>query len=180
MQRIYRSPWTVEEYIATEAHRQIVPESSCPGCRNAVHLHRHARYQRWLVTVLAQYVLIWVARFWCPLCHITISYLPDFVATYRPTQWESLEAFLEGRMDRPDVYRFVERLQAYRREAENFCPELFRTVGSGLGRAPPRTARGLWEWLKKAGDGLRAITRKLVTDFKISLFKRYRCHQPAP
>jgi len=179
MQRIYRSPWTPEEYIATDAYRQIVPESICPSCRKAAHLHHHARYQRWLLTVIAKFVLIWVARFLCPLCRTTISYLPDFAATYRPLQLETFEAFIEGRVDRPDVRTFLERLRAYRRQAESFCTELFRTVGAGLGRPPPRTARGLWGWLKKAGDGLRPVTHKLVTNFKISLFKRYHCHQPA-
>jgi len=179
MQRIYPSPWTVEEYIAAQAHEQIIPESTCPRCGQATTLHRHARYERWVLTQLAKFVLIWIARFLCPLCNKTISYLPDFVATYRVLQWDTFQAFLEGQRDRPDVYRFLDRLQACRRQAQRFCAELFRTVGAGLGRPPPRTARGLWGWLKKAGDGLRPVTRKLVTNFKISLFKRYHCHQPA-
>src|SRR2546421_12857013 len=109
MQRIYRSPWTPEEYIAGEAHRQIVPESTCPSCHKATHLHHHARYQRWPVTVMAKYVLIWIARFLCPLCGRTISYLPDFSATYRPTLLESFESFIGEPVDGPDVSRCVTR-----------------------------------------------------------------------
>jgi len=177
MQRIYSSPWTVEEYIAQNAYEQIVPESTCPVCGQATPLHWHARYERW-VAAMGKYLLIWVARFRCPLCRKTISYLPDFVATYRAVQWETFQAFIEGQMERTDVRRLLDRLILYRRQAENFCTELFRTVGAGLGRPPPRTARGLWGWLKKVGNGLRPVTHKLVTNFKISLFKRYRCHQP--
>ena len=178
MQRIYPSPWTVEEYIARGGYKQIVPESTCPACQRATVLHWHARYERW-VAAMSQYLLIWVARFLCPLCGTTISYLPDFVPTYRAIQWERFQAFIEGLLDRADVRRYWDRLREYRRQAERFCTELFRTVGAGLGRSPPRTARGLWGWLKKAGDGLRPVTRQLVTDFKITIFRRYRCHQPA-
>lgn len=179
MQRIYRSSWTPELYIATEAYRQILPDSQCPHCKQAVTLQRHGRYQRWLITVLAVYVRIWIARFLCPLCRTTISYLPDFAFSYRPLQPQSLEAFLEGQMERPDVRSHSERLRRYKLRAEEFAPELIRTVGAVFGRPPPQPPRGLWCWLKKAGDGLTTVTRRLVTDFKISLFNRYHCHQSA-
>lgn len=178
MQRIYPSPCTVEEYIATNGHRLIVPDSTCPACHQATALHWHARYERW-VAAKSKYLLIWVARFLCSLCKKTISYLPDFVPTYRPIPWDTFEAFIEGELERADVRRHLDRLRQYRRQAESFCAELFRTVGAGLGRPPPRTARGLWGWLKKAGEGLRSVTRQLVTNFRITIFKRYRCHQPA-
>ena len=114
MQRIYPSPWTVEEYIAQKAHEQIVPESACPVCRQATPLHWYARYERW-VAALGKYVLIWVARFLCPRCRKTISYLPDFVAPYRAVQWDTLQAFIEGQVERPDVRRLWDRLRLYRR-----------------------------------------------------------------
>jgi transposase-like protein len=179
MQRIYPSSWTPEEYISSEAHEQILPDPECPHCQQTVVLQRHGRYQRWLLTVLAVYVRMWVARFLCPLCRTTISYLPDFVFSYRPVQPRTLEAFLDGQMHRPDVYRHLDRLRRYQLQAEDFAAELIRTVGSVFGRPPPQPPRGLWSWLKKAGDGLATVTRRVVTDFRISLFKRYRCHQPA-
>lgn len=178
MQRIYACRWTVEEYVTTEAHRQIICESICANCFKAVKLHRHGRYQRWMITLLAQVVLIWVARFLCPLCRRTLSYLPDFAFSYRPLQPESFQGFLEGQTDRPDVRSYRARLRIYQRRIEAFCPELIRTVGSALGRPPLRPPKGLWRWIKKAGDGLRPLTRSLATDFRITLFGRYRCHQP--
>jgi hypothetical protein len=180
MQRIFASPWTPEEYVTTEAYRQIIPESMCPSCLRAVRLHRHARYQRWLVTLMAKLLLLWIARFFCPLCKTTISYLPDFAFTYRPLQPQTFQAFLDGQVDRADVRSFAEALWRYQRRAEAFATELIRTVGVGLlGRPPPRSLRGFWPWLKKASEGLRPLTRRLVTDFKINLFARYQCHQPA-
>lgn len=179
MQRIYCSPWTAEEYVTREADRQIVPDSNCPICGEAVHLHRHHRYLRWVITLVGKWLQIWIARFLCPQCRGTISYLPDFAFTYRPLGPESFEAFLGGQEDRPNVMRFRDRLRCYRSELLEFAPELIRTVGAGLGLPPPGSPRGVWPWLKKAGDGLRSVTRRLVTDFRISLFKRYHCHQPA-
>ena len=53
------------------------------------------------------------------------------------------------------------------------------TVGAGLGLAPPLCVeKGLWPWLKLAGDGLAPVARRLVMTFSIGLLGRYQCHQP--
>lgn len=179
MQRILVCSLSPEEYEKTEGYRQVIPESVCPRCLRAVKLHRHARYQRWVATLLAELFYLWIARFLCPLCRHTISYLPDFVFSYRILPPQSFEAFLNEQTDRVDVRKLADTLHRAQRQFERFGAELIRTVGAGLGVAPPRSPQGLWPWLKKAGEGLRPLTRRLVTDFKISLFKRYHCHQPA-
>ncbi len=179
MQRIYRSPWTPEEYQKQEAWRQIIPESTCSNCHQAVTLHRHDRYQRWVATLLGEALYLWIARFLCPLCRRTMSYLPDFALTYRLLGPETLDRYLEGELEQPDVRTFLDLCASYERRLHRFAPELIRTVGAGLGIPPPRCVQGLWPWLKKAGKGLRPLTRRLVTDFKMGLLKRYHCHQPA-
>lgn len=179
MQRIYHSPWSAEEYQKQEADGQIIPESTCANCRQAVKLHRHGRYQRWVATLLGELLYLWIARFLCPLCRRTISYLPDFALTYRLLGPETLQRYLQRELDLPDVRTFLGLCASYERRLHRFAPELIQTVGAGLGLAPPRSLRGLWPWLKKAGKGLRPLTRRLVTDFKIGLLKRYHCHQPA-
>ncbi len=179
MQRLYCSPWTAEEYERQEGWRQIIPESTCSNCQAAVKLHRHGRYQRWVVSLLGKALYLWVARFLCSLCRHTISYLPDFALTYRLLGPETVQGFLEQEVDRPDVRTFLDLCTSYECRLRRFAPELIRTVGAGLGLAPPRSLQGLWPWLKKAGKGLRPLTRRLVTDFKIGLLKRYHCHQPA-
>jgi hypothetical protein len=179
MQRIFVSPWTPEEYVATDAYRQVRPDLICPNCLRFVQLHYHGRYHRYVLSLLAKVLLIWIARFFCPLCNLTVSYLPDFALTYRAPQAQTFQAFLDGQLDRPDVRTFTGLLRLYQQQLERFGPDLIRTVGRGLGLAPPRSKQGLWPWLKKAGDGLRPVTRQLVTQFKIGLFKRYCCHQPA-
>jgi hypothetical protein len=99
--------------------------------------------------------------------------------SYRPLGPDTFAAFLEGERQRADVRTYDHLLGSYRRRFEDFGQELVRTVGAGLGLAPPTSFKGLWPWLKKAGEGLRPITRHLVTVFRISLFGRYQCHQPA-
>lgn len=179
MQRIYPSSWTPEEYIASEAYRQILPEPACPHCQQTVMLHRHGHYKRWLMTLLAEFVRIWIARFLCPLCRTTISYLPDFAFSYRPLQAQTLEAYLDDKTERCDVRSHRDRLRRYKLVVEDFAAELIRTVGAAFGRPPLRLPKGLWPWLRKAGDSLATVTRRLVTDFRIGLFKRYQCHQAA-
>ena len=179
MQRIFPSTWTPEEYVATQAHRQIIPDSICPSCERLTSLHRHGCYSRWVVSVLGALWRLLIARFFCPRCQRTISYLPDFALTYRLLGPDSFAAYLDGQHERPDVLRWYALLGTYRRRFEDFGGELFRSVGAGLGLAPPLSTHGLWLWLKRAGDSLATVTRQLVTTFKIGLLRRYQCHQPA-
>jgi hypothetical protein len=132
-----------------------------------------------VVNVLGELLRLWIARFLCRQCRRTISYLPDFAFSYRLLGPESFEAFMDGDQERADVRRYRDVLGNYRQRFQDFGQELVRAVGVGLGVAPPRSVDGLWLWIKKAGEGLRPITRHLVTVFRTSLFRRYQCHQPA-
>jgi transposase-like protein len=181
MQRIFASPWDPDEYLAAQAHQQIVAESICPRCAEPDSLHRHGCYARWVVNLLGELLRLCIARFLCRRCRRTISYLPDFALSYRPLGPEAFAAFLDGERARADVRTFGDLLHRYQRRLEAFGAELIRTVGAGLGMPPPspRSPADLWPWLKKAGDGLRPVTRHLVSVFRIGLFRRYQCHQPA-
>jgi len=179
MQRIYACAWSAEEYHATEGHRQVIPEPTCPRCQKAVKLQRHGAYPRWVISLMGLLLRLWIARFFCPACGHTISYLPEFALTYRPIAVETFEAFLEGKLQRADVRSFLDLLRTYRRRLDLFSAELIRTVGSGLGIPPPPSSASVWPWIKKAGEGWRPLTRRLVSRFKIGLFHRYDCHQPA-
>jgi hypothetical protein len=119
-----------------------------------------------------------IARFLCPLCRRTVSYLPDFALSYRLLGPDTLAAFMDGQSERPDVRSHYELLQGYARQLVGFAEELIRTVGAGFGLAPPLCREGLWPWLKLAGDGLASVARRLVMTFSIGLLGRYQCHQP--
>jgi transposase-like protein len=178
MQRIL--PWTQtpEVYWASDAHRQVRPEEGCPNCGGPGPLHRHGAYKRGVTGEVGLLLSIWVARFLCALCGRTVSYLPEFALSYRLVRAATFEAYLNGQYERPEVQRRQSLAANYQRRMQAFAPELIRTVGCGLGRAPPSDGR-LWPWLKEACGGIGPATRRLVAEFKITLFKRYQCHQPS-
>ena len=178
MQRILACELSPEQYVESQAHRQVRPELNCPNCARVGRLHRHGAYERGLTGSCGQLLRIWVARFLCRLCGTTISYLPEFALPYRLVGTTTLEAFLEGLCGGLDVERWADLLGAYRRRMLSFCPRLFFVVGCGLGRAPPASPQALWPWLKKACGSLRSAARRLVAQFKISLLGHYQCHQP--
>ena len=119
-----------------------------------------------------------IARFLCADCHLTVSYLPQFALSYRPVAARTVQAWFDGETAGRDVLVWRGVLQNYQRRARAFAPEVIRALGCGLGLPPP-APEGLWPWLKGACGGLQSATRQLVARFKITLFKRYQCHQPA-
>jgi ribosomal protein S27AE len=176
MQRVWLCRLTPELYQQTEGHRQVRPERLCPHCGSAVGLQRHGTYGRWITTLIGALLRLVVARFLCPRCRRTVSYLPDFALSYRTVHAESFQAYLEGDCQRRDVQTWQGLLRTYERRLHAWAPTLIRTVGAAFGRAPPLAA-GVWPWLKGACGDLRAATRQLVTVFQISLLNRYQCHQ---
>lgn len=177
MQRIYPTTLSPEEYIETEAHRQVRGEVVCPRCGKG-RLHRHGKYGRGMTGLVGQLLRVFVARFVCVSCGGTVSYLPSFAFSYRLVQVATFEAFLEGKIHGRDVQRWQLVLEDYRRRMLRHARDVWRTVGSGLGRGPPEDAAAMWPWLKAACGGLGSAARRLVTEFRITLFRRYQCHQP--
>ena len=142
-------------------------------------LHRHGTYGRGITGLVGQLLWLFVARFICLACGHTVSYLPNFALSYRIVQVATFEAFLDGKIDRRDVQRWQSVLADYRRRMTRFAVVLVRTVGCGFGRAPPADGGAGWPWLKGAYGGVASATRLLVAQFRITLFRRYQCHQPA-
>jgi len=179
MQRIYACELSPEQYIESETHRQVRAETMCPRCGRSGRLHRHGVYERGITGGVGQVLRVLVARFLCLGCGRTVSYLPGFALSYRLVAVTTVEASLDGRHDRRDVQRWSDLLRDYRRRMASFTPRLFRVVGCGLGRAPPGAGGPLWPWLKEACGSLGSAARRLVAEFRISVFGRYQCHQPA-
>ena len=178
MQRIYPCELTVEEYVSSEAHRQVIADTVCPLCQRGGRLQRHGSYGRWTTSKLGVAVWILIARFLCTVCRRTVSYLPSFALSYRVMRAATFEAFLNGDLRDLGVRRWESLLKSYERRMHAFHPELLRVVGRGFGRAPPSGA-AFWPWLKEACGSLEAATRRLVEHFKITVFRSYQCHQPS-
>jgi len=136
MQRIYETELTPDQYYQTQAHREVICESVCPRCGQADGLHSHGTYARWITDLLGKLWRILIARFLCPGCRRTVSYLPHFALSYRPIQSPTVEAFFEGERDRRDVQTWLSVLRHYPQCVEAFAPEVIRTVGAGW-HGPP-------------------------------------------
>lgn len=176
VQCLYRCSLTPEEYVARGGHRSVVAKRRCPRCGWRGRLHRHGFYERGLSTETGHLIRIPVARFLCLGCSRTISFLPAFAFSYRLIQVATFEAYLEECFGRRDVQRWEELLRRYHRRMLAFGSKLLRVIRGQLGRAPPQMDR-LWPYLKDACGGLVAATYRLVTQFKTTVFGRYRCHQ---
>jgi transposase-like protein len=178
MQRIHPCALTPEEYAAGKKHLEIGAELACPRCGTKRGWHRHGSYERGVTTSVGTVIRILVVRFLCLGCRGTTSYLPSFALSYRVVQAATFEAYLEGKRGCADVERWLEVLRNYVRRMSAFGSELLRVMGAGFCRGPPASAP-LWVWLKEACGSLAAATRRLVTQHRITMFRRYQCHQPA-
>ena len=171
MQRLWPCPVSPETYLENHLHLEVHPEVVCPRCSSPRGLHAHGIYRRWLTGSQGQVLRLPVARFFCPACEGTVSYLPDFALSYRLVNARTVEAAFDGQCQRPDVVRTGTLCQSYWRRLIAWAPSLRPIIGAAFGRAPPAPAP-LWPWLKKACGSLIAATRELVTTWRVTLFAR--------
>jgi transposase-like protein len=179
MQRIYPCSLSPEEYLERGAYRKVIPERACPRCGSEGRLHHHGSYERRTTANSGLVIRIMVARFLCIECGGTVSYLPEFALSYRLVQTSTFEAFLDSKLDRRDVQRWFDLLRQYSRKMLDNGIELLRFLGDKYGRGPPGP-KTLWLLLKREFGSLAAATSRLVIQFRITVFGRYQCHQPAP
>lgn len=179
MQIIVPVALTPEQYVQNEYHQQIARPANCPNCQKACTLKALGYYSRFVTALLTAAVLaIWVRRFWCRHCDITVSCLPDFAQPYRVVNNPTIEDGFQGK-NQPQVQRWASLVQGYWKRFEGHWPQLRSQVGASFGRCPPgATARQFWEKLKEACGSLTTATRQLVHNFGETLFATYQCHQP--
>lgn len=97
---------TVKAYLRRYQHVPPQLNLTCPQCEGK--LHKHSHYQRSVVTKKEMF-RIPIYRWRCPLGHVTVSVLPDFLSPYRvfvgwiqESVW--IQHFLFGKS-----YRFLKR-----------------------------------------------------------------------
>jgi hypothetical protein len=181
MQTIYLTSLTPEQYVEQEYHKQVKAPENCPNCQRAHALEALAYYDRYVTTATALVLLIWVRRFLCRLCRVSVSCLPAFAQPYRPVNTPTITAGFNGEETRPEVQRWSQLIDGYWRRFETHLPVLLRQVGNAFGPVPLQpTAQGFWrQLLHRCGD-LASATQQLVHRFHTCLFGIYRCHQRRP
>ena len=176
MQRIYPVEILPEVYLEQNAHKKVQPEKHCASCFKAARLHRHGTYLRWITSSTGIAIRILIVRFLCPLCGVTLSYLPDFALSYRLVNAQSVQRFIDGDTQAVDVQRWHRVLQGYWRKILRFFPTVVCVVGRSFGWSLPLKLP-IAEAIKKACGSFTAATRQLVSDFAMTWFARYQCHQ---
>jgi hypothetical protein len=180
MQRIFPTSLTPEQYAEQDYHRQVKPPENCPNCARAHALEALAYYGRYITTASALVLLIWVRRFLCRHCRVSVSCLPSFAQPYRPVNTPTVAEGFSGQATAA-VARWSELIRGYWRRFESHLPTLLRQVGQAFGTVPLQpTAQGFWRQLLRQGGDLAGATRQLIHQFHTCLFGTYRCHQRRP
>jgi len=178
MQTIYPTSLTPEQYAEQEYQRQVKPPENCPNCSRPHALEALAYYRRYISTATVLVLLIWVRRFLCRHCRISVSCLPGFAQPYRPVNAPTIAAGFNGEASRPEVQRWSELIKSYWRRFEAHLPALVRQVGNAFGPLPlAPMAQGFWERLLQRCGDLASATQQLIDPFHTCLFGTYRCHQ---
>jgi len=177
MQQILPVPINVVEYVKTNYQDQIASPSHCSHCNDTQGLWRHGTYGRWISWCL-ETVRILVARFLCRKCGRTVSCLPDWALSYRRVNVHTTQRYFDGERGEREMFQWESLLRSYQKRIDSFAPTLIRSVNTGLGAPPSKPGQPLWPWIKKACGTLQSAARQLISTFRITLFGRYRCHQP--
>ena len=79
MQTIYPTSLTPNQYAEQEHHKQVKAPGNCPNCQRAHTLEALAYYHRYITTATVLVLMIWVRRFLCRHCRISVSCLAPVV-----------------------------------------------------------------------------------------------------
>ena len=174
MQFIRSLPVTVASYIATAFHRQITPPSRCSKCGLVEPFEALGYYARG-ITLGRRIVSLLVRRFRCSGCGGTASVLPSFAQPYRLVQNVTIHQYFETGVDETLPWQGI--LRNYWNRFVRWLPEL-RRVFIQSGRSPPfSTGPDAWQALRNTVGTLETITEFLVSEYQITPFGRYRCHE---
>jgi hypothetical protein len=180
MQTIFKTSLTPQEYFEQNYQKQVKPPENCPNCGRAHSLEALTYYDRY-VTWLTNVLLIWVRRFLCRRCRVSVSCLPSFAQPYRAINTSTIESGFNEQIQKRTVPRWDTILRSYWRRFESHLPKLLQQVGNAFGAVPLRpTAEGFWKQLVRHCGNLAGATRQLVHQFHTCLFGTYRCHQRRP
>jgi hypothetical protein len=176
MQTIYPVALTPREYADLEFHKQVLKPENCANCRRANCLEALGYYQRW-ASFLEEFLRIWVRRFRCLRCKVSISCLPDFVQPYRALNTATLQAGFNQEVNN-EVIHWGWLIEVYWKKFTAHLPRLLQGVGCVFGPCAPGVGpREFWDLLMSDCQDLARATGRLVHEFKTCLFGTYRCHQ---
>jgi hypothetical protein len=180
MQIIRAMSVSSDRYVNESFHRNVQPPVGCPHCGDQGTLATLGYYCRNVTSVERGVLRIFVRRFRCRLCGRTVSILPSFAQPYRLVLNITISEFFGGTLGTGSL-SWLPLLQQYWNRFSKWIPEIDRVIKSVVERSPPHPdAAGWWQVIAAAFGNLEKITAKLVSQFGVTLFGRYRCHSPCP
>ena len=181
MQIIVRVRGTPEDYLVAQKHSDMARPHQCPNCSAVKSLVALGYYKRWLTGVDGKDLELSIRRFRCRACERTVSLLPDFAQPYRLVRNEAIERYFSGRAEHTELRRNADLLRCYWRRFTRWLPKLRCAIGIAFGRSPPASQpRKWWAFLMDTTGNLERATRRMVERSRVTVFGRYRCHQPRP
>jgi hypothetical protein len=177
MQTIFKTSLAPEQYAEQKYHKQVRPPENCLNCRQAHALEALTYYERYVTTASVLVLLIWVRRFQCRYCRITVSCLPEFAQPYRAVNTSTVADGFNGKATL-QVQRWASLIATYWKRFKSHLPDLLQQVGNAFGPVPlqPTAEDFWWRLIARCGD-LGEATRQLIHQFYTCLFGNYRCHQ---
>lgn len=179
MQIILPFKGSVEKYLTAEFQHAVPAPTRCPHCGFNRRLLALGYYCRGVNAIDSSRVLvIAVRRFRCRACGRTVSLLPSFVQPYRLVRTIAVERFFSGHEYDRDFVRWKPLLRRYWRRFEAWVPDLLASIGHVLGLSPPTAkAFDVWASLIAIWGSLAATTVHLVSEYRVTIWGKYRCHQ---
>jgi len=178
MQIIRTMPLRVDRYVELNFHRRVPRPAQCPHCGVGHTLQALGYYWRNLTNPNGTVLSVSIRRFRCRDCRKTVSILPSFAQPYKLVLTATINAFFCGHPG-SEALSWRPHLRRYWNRFTNWIPDLHRFVGSLLARCPPVGNPGEWWTVLVAAFGdLETMTKKIIEQFRITVFRRYRCHSP--
>lgn len=153
---------------------------NCPNCGSGKRLRALGYYVRYLSQAERAGVMgIHVRRFRCHDCLRSVSLLPSFAQPYRLLRNHLVERFFNREDEEsPDALWWRGLLAKYWSRYTGWLPILASTLEASCLLEVEPVPNVAWQELREAFGGLLNTTERLVRDVRVTLFGRYRCHQP--
>lgn len=180
MQLLIAVSTSAEDYFAEDRHLSLRPPIRCPHCDGIRSLWALGYYRRYVSVRSRDAMLISIRRFRCIHCRKTVSLLPQFAQPYRLVCNSLINAYFSGRRKNLSVIHWEAPLRQYWKRFLFWLPVLAETIEHQYGRPPPTSEPAAWWYfLVHQHHGLNRTMARLLRDFQITPFGRYRCHKSA-
>jgi transposase len=167
-----------DQYVSASLHFSIKPPSECPHCGAVASLKPLGYYNRNVTSPKSGVLRISVRRFRCCKCGRTVSILPGFAQPYRLVLNATINEYFGGTLHAPAL-TWLSLLKQYWKRFSEWLPDIERTLRVLANRSPPHSdATGWWQVLSETMVSVDKVTSRLVGEYRVTLFGRYRCHSP--